>query len=130
MILRKPFDGNYVRTNDYEDHLHYSNAPGVDWALPAGTPVYAAAAGKVQYSKWGRFGGRYVMVRHQNGVLTLYSHLSWLSAVQGEEVKAGQLLGLSGTTGRSVAPHLHFAVKKNGNWVDPESLLRNGAQAE
>ena len=123
--LRFPFEGHYILTNDYRDHLRYSNAPGTDWALPAGTPVYAAAAGTVTWCEWGQAGGRYVIVDHGGRFLTLYSHLSWVNMVRGEDVQAGHLLGLSGSTGRSVAPHLHFAVKEGGKWIDPEPLLQN-----
>ena len=95
--LRVPFEGTYVVTNDYGDHLHYSNAPGIDWALPPGTPVYAAATGTVTWCEWGQAGGRYVIVDHGSGFLTLYSHLSWVSTVRGEVVEVGSLLGLSGS---------------------------------
>lgn len=126
MRLRRPYVGNFILTNNYQAHLAYSNAPGVDWALPSGTPVYAAGPGTVTYCRWGKYGGRYVMVNHGGGLLTLYSHLSWVSAVREEQVSAGQLLGLSGETGRCVDAHLHFAVKHNGQWVDPEPFLDAG----
>lgn len=126
--LQVPFRGSFRVTCDYECHLSYSTAPGIDWALPRMTKVYAAAEGHVIYSEWGDRGGRYLMIRHNGpGLITLYSHLEAAYVLKGEHVAAGALIALSGNTGRSTGPHLHFAVKDFLDdawvWVDPELYL-------
>ena len=118
-LYRRPFDQEFRITCDFKCHLKYSTAPGVDWALPRTTPVLAARQGLITYSQWGDRGGRYIMIRHPDGDLTLYSHLSTLLRVKGEHVKAGYAIGLSGSTGHSTGPHLHFALKRKGKWINP-----------
>jgi len=92
--------------------IHGQN--GVDVANACGTPVYAAAAGTVILSDgigWNFGYGKYIMIKHQNGVVTVYGHASRLIAGQGEQVDQGQLIMLMGTTGRSTGCHLHFEVR-------------------
>jgi murein DD-endopeptidase MepM/ murein hydrolase activator NlpD len=92
--------------------LHRTNA--VDLAAPVGTPIYAAAAGVVTKSTsggWGGGYGRYVMIKHPNGVVTLYAHLSRNKVKAGQKVKQGQVIGLMGSTGRSTGSHVHFEVR-------------------
>lgn len=87
---------------------------GVDLAAPAGTPIYAAAAGKVIISKsFGYNGGygNYVAIYHSNGTQTLYSHLSRNAVVANTDVERGQIIGYVGSTGKSTGPHLHFEVR-------------------
>jgi murein DD-endopeptidase MepM/ murein hydrolase activator NlpD len=84
-----------------------------------GTPVLAAADGRVIRVAESAAGGRYVMMSHNEGRSTLYSHLQAQWCISGEHVRRGDVLGLSGSTGRATGPHLHFAVKDNGEWVDP-----------
>lgn len=122
----KPFEGNFRITCDYECHLSYSSAPGIDWALPTGHEILAADDGVVVKSQWGKKGGRYLMISHGNGIHTLYSHLSKVYRLAGERVKAGQFIAESGNTGRSTGPHLHFAVKVGTDWVDPQIFLEKG----
>lgn len=124
--LQKPYDdyeGDARITNDYQAHLAYSSAPGVDFAVPENSAVLAAASGVVTRCHWGIHGGRYLMLSHGNGVYTLYSHLLSVNRVIGEQVEAGNIIARSGNSGRSTGPHLHFAVKVHGKWVDPEPLL-------
>ena len=135
MKLRKPFDGTYRITSTFQDHQNRtppSTAPGIDFALPSGTPVMAAADGTVYLARYGGAGGRYVRIRHEGGVVTLYAHLSQLLVPEGTQVKAGSVIGLSGNSGtNTTGPHLHFAVWDanqlrqggNGRWVDPLPLL-------
>ena len=123
-MLLKPVKGNNV-TCDYECHLAYSNAPGLDFGVREGTKVFAAEDGEVIRSQWGDRGGRYLMIRHDDGRLTLYSHLSVLRVVSGERVERGQHIAETGNTGYSTGPHLHFAIKDNGQWVDPEPLIED-----
>lgn len=91
--------------------IHCNN--GVDIANVCGTPIYAAAAGTVILSDgsgWNGGYGKYIEIKHANGVVTLYGHASQLLVSQGEQVSQGQLIMLMGTTGRSTGCHLHFEV--------------------
>lgn len=99
--------------------------PGaIDIAIPMGTPITAAYPGKViTVERWGTGYGWHVVIEHSSGYTSLYAHMSRLDVVKGQTVQRGTRLGLSGTTGRSTGPHLHFEVKKQGNTVDPMSLL-------
>jgi murein DD-endopeptidase MepM/ murein hydrolase activator NlpD len=70
------------------------------------------------------FEGNFVVLDHGQGLLTLYLHLSEFKVNEGERVKRGQVIGLSGGTGRATGPHLHVAVRWQGTYLDPASLLR------
>lgn len=96
---------------------------GVDLKLEVGDPVLAAFDGMVRISRWNRTFGNVVVVRHHNGLETLYAHLSELKVEPGQEVEAGDLLGLGGSTGRSTGSHLHFEVRYLGRSIDPERLF-------
>ena len=92
--------------------LHGYNS--VDVANACGTPIYAAAAGTVTLSDgigWNYGYGKYIMIKHPNGVVTLYGHTSRILVEVGEQVEQGQLIALMGTTGRSSGCHLHFEVR-------------------
>ncbi len=100
--------------------IHY----GVDIALHTGDPVGAAFDGKVRVTKYDRSGyGYYVVVRHDNGLETVYGHLSEIKVFEGQHVAAGQTIGLGGSTGRSTGPHLHFETRFMGNPIDPEKIF-------
>ena len=94
---------------------------GVDFAVPHGTPVYAAADGVVKEAKPNGGYGNYVRLDHDDGVATAYGHLSRFAPglKPGKPVARGELLGFSGNTGRSTGPHLHFEVLSDGKPVDP-----------
>ena len=97
---------------------------GIDIAVPTGTPVRAALPGVVTTAAYNAGGyGYYVMVDHGNGMVTLYAHNSKLLVQAGDTVEAGDILSLSGSTGRSTGPHLHFEVRINGQRVNPRSYL-------
>lgn len=97
---------------------------GMDLAIPTGTPVRAALPGTVTVSKYNVGGyGYYVMIDHGNGLSTLYGHNSKLLAQVGRTVQAGDIIALSGSTGRSTGPHLHFEVRINGERTDPRYYL-------
>ncbi|AMM52182.1 peptidase M23 [Rufibacter sp. DG15C] len=96
---------------------------GTDLDLDTGDSVKAAFDGVVRISKWDGGGyGNYLVVRHVNGLETLYGHLSKALVKPGQLVKAGQLLGKGGSTGRSSGPHLHYEVRYEGNPIDPEEI--------
>jgi murein DD-endopeptidase MepM/ murein hydrolase activator NlpD len=93
-------------------------------AAPIGTPVYAAAAGVVIYAgDQVRGYGNMVVVRHNDGMVTVYAHNSVLLAHSGDVVGVGQEIARVGETGRSTGPHLHFEVRRDGNPQDPMKFL-------
>lgn len=98
---------------------------GIDLANVIGTPVLAAADGRVVHveSQLGNY-GRFVLIDHGNGYTTLYGHLDSYSVQRGEWVRRGQQIGELGNTGRSTGPHLHFEVRHNGVHEDPIGQLR------
>ena len=96
---------------------------GIDIAVPEGTPVHAAAAGTVVYAGWLGGYGNLVVVDHGGGLATAYGHNSVLTAGVGQSVAQGDAIALSGNTGHSTGPHVHFEVRINGTAVDPLGYL-------
>lgn len=96
---------------------------GLDVAVPTGTPIMSAADGVVIDTGDYYYNGNTVWVDHGNGLLSLYIHLSEIKTVAGEAVKKGQVIGLSGMTGRATGPHLHWSVLLNTVMVEPELFL-------
>lgn len=108
---RDPFNGRAARH------------PGIDFRGPLGSPIYAAAPGKVIYAGWRGGYGRLVEVRHDNGLVTRYAHLRRIDAKVGDVVEAGETIGGLGSSGRSTGPHLHFEVRINDRAVNPRPFL-------
>ena len=97
---------------------------GIDIAVPEGTPVKAAENGVVIYAGDGlKDFGNTVLVRHENGLVTVYGHASELEVKRGEKVKRGQEIARSGMSGTTDAPKLHFEVRKDSAPVDPSTFL-------
>ena len=97
---------------------------GIDIDLEIGDPVYAAFDGVVRIQRYNRGGfGNYVMIRHYNGVETLYGHLSKSLVKINQSVRAGDIIGYGGSTGRSSGPHLHFEVRLMGQAFDPARII-------
>lgn len=97
---------------------------GVDFPCPSGTPVYAAASGKVICAKNLNYSyGHYLIIDHGNGLSTLYAHNTTLLVSVGQTVSKGQQIARSGSTGNSTGPHCHFEVRVNGTRVNPLSYL-------
>lgn len=94
---------------------------GIDYAAPEGTPIKASADGVMTFKGWKGGYGNTVMLRHANGVETLYGHMSAFSAAQGN-VRAGEVIGYVGSTGRSTGPHLHYEARVNGQPVNPTTV--------
>ena len=103
---------------------------GLDIAVARGTAVLASGGGSVLRAGYDAEYGFFVRLRHTERHQTMYGHLSRLLVVEGENVDAGQVIGLSGSTGRSTAPHLHFEIFVDGESIDPSLLIsqecRNG----
>ena len=97
---------------------------GLDFRVPSGTPVAAMNDGTVLLARPLYFEGNFVVLDHGQGLLTLYLHLSEFKVKEGDQVKRGQIIGLSGGTGRATGPHLHVAVRWQGTYLDPASLMR------
>lgn len=97
--------------------------PGIDFGCNVGTPIKAAANGKVIYA--GRKGGYglAVVLRHKGGFTTIYGHLSYIRVKRGQYVDAGKIIAKSGNTGRSTGPHLHFEVRHYGVPINPLSVM-------
>jgi murein DD-endopeptidase MepM/ murein hydrolase activator NlpD len=99
--------------------------PGLDIAIPTGSYIRAAGAGRVmEVGEEDPVFGKYVRIDHQNGYVTLYAHASHTSVELGEEVRKSEVIALSGSTGESTAPHLHFEILLEGETVDPLELVR------
>jgi murein DD-endopeptidase MepM/ murein hydrolase activator NlpD len=96
---------------------------GLDFGVPAGTPVAALNSGTVLLAQMLFFEGNCVVIDHGQGLLTIYMHLSKFEVKAGEQVKRGQQIALSGDTGRATGPHLHVAVRWQGIYLDPAILL-------
>lgn len=96
---------------------------GIDWAIPTGTTVRAACSGTVITAGWGGSYGYYVVIKHSDGSTTTYAHLSKILCKKGKKVSQGEKIALSGNTGNSTGPHLHFEIKINGKNVNPLSKI-------
>ncbi len=92
---------------------------GIDWATPTGTAVYASCGGTVARAGWGSGYGYVVYINHPDGRQTRYGHLSKVLVSVGQTVTQGQKIALSGNTGVSTGPHLHFEILINGSQVNP-----------
>jgi murein DD-endopeptidase MepM/ murein hydrolase activator NlpD len=97
---------------------------GTDFGAKRGTPILAAADGKVIFSGWKGGYGKVIKLRHKDGYVTLYAHQSRLKAKIGKSVKSGQIIGYVGSTGRSTGPHLHFGLYKNGRAINPMRMVK------
>ncbi|WP_235041599.1 peptidoglycan DD-metalloendopeptidase family protein [Vreelandella profundi] len=118
-FARYPFDGSYRLSSNFNPNRKHpitgrvSPHNGTDFAMPIGTPVLAPANGRVERVSNHPAAGRYIVVRHDNGYRTRYLHLSRQLVNQGDRVTMGERIALSGNTGRSTGPHLHYEVIVN-----------------
>lgn len=113
-----------TKTNSDFGMRRYRWHYGIDLDLEVGDPVYAVFDGIVRIAKFNRGGyGYYVLLRHANGLETIYGHLSKYHVKPGDVVKAGQVIGLGGNTGRSTGPHLHFETRYKGHAFNPDAIF-------
>lgn len=97
---------------------------GVDFAANYGRPIVACGEGTVEYAGWKNYYGKTVIVRHPNGMKSLYAHCSKVHVNRGQRVKGGERIAAIGSTGLSTGPHLHFGIMRDGKFVNPLPLLR------
>lgn len=101
----------------------YTMHKGVDLAAPKGTPIYATRSGYVNVATYHSTAGNYVTINHRDGFTSVYMHMTHYVVSPGQEVKAGQLIGYVGSTGRSTGPHLHFGIHYKGEYVNPMDYI-------
>lgn len=129
LFLKSPLRYSRVTSGFSSRRFHpvlksYRPHYGVDYGAPVGTPVRATGGGVVQFAGWDRGGGKTVKVRHPNGYLTAYLHLSrFASGVRsGTRVSQGDVIGYVGSTGVSTGPHLDYRMQKKGRWINPQAF--------
>jgi len=112
-----------LRTDPIDGKLRHHN--GIDIAVPEGTEIKPVLSGKVVYSGYSNGYGNCVIVEHENGIQTIYAHNSKNLVKVGDTVTADTVIALSGSTGRTTGPHLHFEVRKDGKPVNPVAMLNS-----
>ena len=132
-LIRTPVEGAHI-TSGFGFRFHpifgYSRMhQGMDFGASTGSPILAAAAGRVEFAGWHGGHGNYVRVAHNPRLATAYGHMSRILVHLGQMVAQGQMIGLVGSTGLSTGPHLHFETWLNGQAVDPRAAhLPTGTQ--
>ncbi|XKF14923.1 peptidoglycan DD-metalloendopeptidase family protein [Halomonas sp. BLK-85] len=125
---RYPFQGSYRLSSHFNPRRKHpvtgrvSPHNGTDFAMPIGTPITAPANGRVDRVDYHNAAGRYVVIKHDNGYRTRYLHLSRSLVKPGERVEMGEEIALSGNTGRSTGPHLHYEVHVNNKPVNAMNI--------
>ncbi|MDH6538229.1 M23 family metallopeptidase [Streptomyces lavendulae] len=124
-----PVDGSYVSTQYGAGGGMWSSGShtGIDFHADEGTTVHAVGAGTIVEAGWGGAYGNNIVIKHNDGTYTQYGHLLSLSVSVGESVTAGQQIGLSGSTGNSSGPHLHFEARTGATYgtdINPLAYLR------
>ena len=122
-VLKKPVKGG-ITTSGFGDTIsRTASHNGHDWAVNTGTKVRAAAEGVVELAYFSESYGYNILINHNNGFKTRYAHLSEVKVSKGEKVEQSQVIALSGSTGFSTGPHLHFEVHVGGVPVNPLNYL-------
>ena len=126
-----PLEGTMRVTSNYGYRARYRREhKGIDLALRTGDDVRAAFDGKVRIRGYERGGyGNYIVIRHPNGLETVYGHMSRCIAQEGQIVRAGEVIGKGGSTGRSTGPHLHFETRFLGIDINPALIIDFGVGA-
>ncbi|MFJ8003704.1 M23 family metallopeptidase [Streptomyces fagopyri] len=125
-----PIPGSYVSTGYKAGGSLWSSGShtGVDFHAASGTPVHAVGSGTVVTAGWGGAYGNQIVLRMHDGTYTMYGHLSSIGVAVGQTVPPGGVLGLSGATGNTTGPHLHFEARTTaeyGSDIDPVAYLRS-----
>lgn len=129
--VQRPVAGNLSMSSNFGNRLDpflKRNAfhAGIDFRAPTGTPILAAADGKVIRAGTNGGYGKMVDIDHGNGLITRYAHMSAISVQKGQTVTGGERIGLAGSTGRSTGPHLHFEVRRGQSAINPTRFLTAG----
>lgn len=122
--------GFLTRAFGSHTELSRSGHTGIDIAVPFGSYVRATLAGIVEESGSDSVYGFYLRIAHGDGISSLYGHNSWLFAAVGDSVERLQVVALSGNTGQSTAPHLHFEVERDGELLDPLTYVADGGTGD
>ncbi|MDR1894649.1 MAG: M23 family metallopeptidase [Spirochaetales bacterium] len=127
ILFRHPLPGSRItswfgqRVSPISGQVHFH--PGLDMAAPEGTPVYPAREGRVTEAGYSPVLGNYVVVAHSGGYQTTYGHLKKIFVELNQYITSSIILGEVGSTGMSTGPHLHFEFRRNGEPVDPRTLI-------
>ena len=124
-IATLPVTGTITSRYAESSSIRSSKHTGLDIAAPKGTEIKAVAKGTVIYAQRDGSYGNLVKIDHGNGVETWYAHTSKMLVTVGQEVKAGDVIALVGSTGNSTGPHLHLEIRINGEHVNPQKYLYN-----
>lgn len=119
-----PLKGDFRVSSDFGGRTHpitgkHSNHTGIDWAAPAGTPIYAPGSGVVRSADFNKIYGNRTILDFGGGLSSMFGHQSKILVQPGQQINAGQLIGYVGTTGLSTGPHLHFETWINNTPVNP-----------
>lgn len=128
MNIYNPLENMRV-TSKFGNRVHpvtkvYKLHNGIDLGGANGTPIYAPQKGVVKSIYSNSTGGNQLIIEHPNGYTTGYAHLQGYNVQEGDTVKNGQLIAYLGSTGPVTGPHLHFTLKKDGDYLDPETVLK------
>jgi murein DD-endopeptidase MepM/ murein hydrolase activator NlpD len=123
---RWPMDeSGFLTRGQVTDSAREENHPGLDIAVPVGSLVRASGAGTVAQAGSDPEYGYFVLLQHRDSYQTMYGHLSRILVDSGLAVQSGDVIGLSGNSGRSTAPHLHFEIRRQGVSLDPLTLVKD-----
>lgn len=119
----RPLYGWITRSFNSSENYGKDKHDGVDIAVKEGTPVVSTATGEVSFAGWDQDFGNMVIIDHGNGFKTVYGHNQKMLVNVGDKVLKGKTIALSGNSGKSSAPHLHYGITKDGEPVDPTPYL-------
>ena len=108
---------------------HMEFHPGIDLAVPVGTPVYAMADGVIEYAKNKGAYGKYILINHSYGFKSVYAHLNDFACGEGKYIKKGEIIAYSGNSGKSIQPHLHYEIRYLNKWLNPKPFLASSPKS-
>lgn len=128
--MKWPTEGTELSSKFGDTDGRNAGHKGIDIRVPQGTKVYACESGKVETAGWSDSAGNWVVINHGNGYVSKYMHNSELKVSAGDKVEKGQLIALSGNTGQSTGPHVHFQLEYKGTAIDPLTLKYDNGQGD